>query len=227
MVKFNSDTIEYVNNSGVLIPIVPTVYSEDIIQCIRSGAYEASEANELDSLIQPDEIILELGAGVGFISTICAKNQNAKAVFCVEANPDLINIAKLTHKINNVDVTLYNELLAKEDGKTDFFVHEDFWASGVHSWLGKRITVKTTKFQNRLNQIKPTMLIIDIEGGEETLFEEVDLTGVKKIMIEIHQPTIGRRGVKKLFDLLSAQNFHYDIWHSCRQIVTFSHIDRV
>lgn len=71
------------------------------------------------------------------------------------------------------------------------------------------------------------MLIIDIEGGEDGLFDDVDLTGVRKIMLEIHQPTIGRRGVKRLFDQLSAQNFHYDMWHSCHSIVTFSHVDRV
>jgi len=38
---------------------------------------------------------------------------------------------------------------------------------------------------------------------------------------------IGRRGVKRVFDLLSAQDFHYDVWHSTRSIVTFSHVDRV
>ena len=102
-----------------------------------------------------------------------------------------------------------------------------FWASGTHSFLGKPIKVKTTAFQSRLNQIRPTMLVVDIEGGEETLFEDVDLTGVKKIMIELHQPTIGRRGMKKVFDLLSAQNFHYEVWHSYYGVVTFSHVDRI
>jgi hypothetical protein len=45
------------------------------------------------------------------------------------------------------------------------------------------------------------------KGGEDGLFEGIDLTGVRKIMLEVHQPTIGRRGVKRLFDQLSAQNF--------------------
>ena len=53
------------------------------------------------------------------------------------------------------------------------------------------------------------------------------LTGIKKIMVELHQPTIQRRGVKKVFDLLSAQSFHYDVWHSSRSVVTFSHVERV
>lgn len=226
-VEYAGRTIECVNNRGVLIPIIPEIFSEPIVQCILAGSYEANEASELDALIQPDEIILELGAGCGFISTYCAKNQHTSAVFCVEANPSLIDIIGLTHRINAVDVTLYHELLGREEGETDFYLHDDFWASGAHSWLGKQVRVKTTPFQARLDQIRPTMLVIDIEGGEETLFEGVNLSGVKKIMLEVHQPTIGRYGTKKVFDLLSAQSFHYDMWHSSRSIVTFSHVDRV
>ncbi|NTU63931.1 MAG: FkbM family methyltransferase, partial [Chloroflexi bacterium] len=219
--------IEYVHHRGVIIPIIPEVFSIQIIEALQKGTYETSEANELDGLIQPNETILEIGAGCGFISSYCAKNPHTKAVYCVEANPALIDVIRLTHTINQVQVTLYHEVLAKEAGEIDFYVHEDFWASGIHSSLGKPVKVKTTSFQQRLSEIKPTMLIIDIEGGEDRLFDGIDLTGVKKIMLEIHQPTIGRRGVKRLFDQLSEQQFHYDAWHSCRSIVTFSHIDRI
>lgn len=217
---------EYLKHRGVTIPIIPGVFSEQIIQAVRVGTYEASEAGELDALIQPNEIILEIGAGCGFISTYCAKNPHTKAVYSVEANPALIDVIRLTHQLNKVQVTLYHEILAKAEGETDFYVHQDFWASGTHSFLGKPVKVKTTSFQQRLAEIRPTMLIVDIEGGEDGLFEGIDLTGVKKIMLEVHQPTIGRRGVKRLFDQLSAQDFHYDMWHSCRSIVTFSHVDR-
>jgi FkbM family methyltransferase len=219
-------SIKCVSNHDVLIPILPEIFSENIIRSIHAGTYEAHEAKELNALIQPGEVILEIGAGCGFISTCCAKNPNTKAVFCVEANPRLIDIIRLTHEINGVEVTVFHEILSQETGEVDFYLHEDFWASGTHSFLGKPVKVKTTPFQQRLDEIKPTMLVIDIEGGEETLFDNVDLTGVKKILLEVHQPTIGRHGMKKLFDLLSAQNFHYDMWHSMHSVVTFSHVDR-
>lgn len=213
-------------NRGVLLPIVPGIFSDAICDSVRAGIYEAHEASMLDSLIQPGEVILEIGAGCGFISTYCALNRETRAVHCVEANPSLIDVIRLTHRINGVNVTVYQELLAKEDGEADFYVNRDFWASGTHSFLGQPIKVKTVRFQNRLSMVRPTMLIVDIEGGEETLFEGVDLAGVKKIMLELHQPTIGRRGMKKVFDILSAQNFHYEVWHSSYGVVTFSHVDR-
>lgn len=218
--------IECVDNRGILIPIFNQLYSDNIIQSIRSGTYESYEACELDSLIQSGEVILEIGAGCGFISSYCAKNPNTQAVFCIEANPALIPVIRFTHKINDIHAVLFHEILSPEEGESDFYLHEQFWASGTHG-IGKKIKVKTTLFQKRLDEIRPTMLIIDIEGGEESLFENVDLTGVNKIMLEIHPLIIGRKGVKKLFDLLSAQNFHYDMCHSSHGVVTFSHVDRI
>jgi FkbM family methyltransferase len=213
-------------NHGVLIPVIPGIFSDAIANLVRLGSYESHEASLLDALIQSDEVILEIGAGCGFISTYCAKIPHVKGVFCVEANPNLIEAIKLTHRINAVTVTTFNEVLGKEDGQADFYLHSDFWASGTHSFLGTPIRVKRTSFQSRLDQIRPTMMIVDIEGGEEALFESVNLTGVRKIMLELHQPTIGRSGVKKVFDLLSAQGFHYEVWHSYSSVVTFSHVDR-
>lgn len=214
-------------NRGVLLPIVPGVFSENVSGSVRAGAYEAHEAAELDGLIQPGEVILEIGAGCGFISAYCAKSPLVASVHCVEANPKLIDVIRLTHRLNNVSVTVHHEMLGRADAEADFFVHEDFWASGTHEFLGKPVRVPVTSFQRRLAEVRPTMLIVDIEGGEEALFEEVDLAGVKKIMLELHQPTIGRRGIKRVFDLLSAQSFHYETWHSSRSVVTFSHVDRV
>jgi hypothetical protein len=69
------------------------------------------------------------------------------------------------------------------------------------------------------------MLVVDIEGGELDLFERVNLRGVNKIMIEVHQQVIGRRGMLRLFNALAAQGFHYDQWHSSRNVVTFTHVD--
>jgi FkbM family methyltransferase len=213
-------------NRGILIPVVPGIFSDFVTAWVLAGTYEMQEASVLDALIEPNEIILEIGAGCGFISAYCAKNANTKAVYCVEANPQLIEVIKLTHHINGVDATVYGEILAKDAGEAEFFVNKDFWASGTDKSLGTMIKVKTASLQERLDALRPTMLIVDIEGGEETLFDGVDLACVRKIMIELHQHVIGRRGVKKVFDVLSAQNFHYETYHSASSVVTFSNVKR-
>ena len=73
---------------------------------------------------------------------------------------------------------------------------------------------------------RPTMLIVDIEGGEEFLFRDVALTGIKKIYMELHQNVISRVGMKNVFDFMSSRDFHYDQHHSRGSVVLFSHVLR-
>lgn len=197
-----------------------------IHESLDSGTYESAEADELSSLIQDGEVILEVGAGIGFISTLSARNPSTKRVFAIEANPRLMDVIKRTHQLNSVNVTTFHEMVGDHDGTATFHIHRDFWASSVIHRDGEAVTVPVASFQRRLDECRPTMLIIDIEGAETTLFENVDLRGVRKIMVELHQNFVGRRGVKRVFDTLSAKNFVFDPYHSKCSIATFSHVDR-
>jgi FkbM family methyltransferase len=198
-----------------------------IAKALEEGWYERPEALRLTDSLEENDVVMELGAGLGFLSALAKKLVPSVRVAAFEANPELIPVIKRTHEINNVEVSVYNEMLGKEDGVAQFYVTHDFWASSAgRSFGGEPETVPVASFQRRLDEIKPTMLIVDIEGGEADIFEGVSLAGVKKIMIELHQNVIGRSGMKKVFDLLSAQDFHYDQWHSSKAIVTFSHVGR-
>ena len=213
---------------SIAVAVDPKVISRRLVASLESQEYEVDEERELRHLIQSDEVVLEIGGGCGLVSTYCALREDVKAVFCVEANPLLIPIIAETHRLNGVHVTVYNEVLGPIDGETDFYLHEDFWESArTPDDRAQKIRVKMTSFQSRLDEIKPTLVIVDVEGGELDLFDAVNLPlSVKRIFIEIHQNLIGRAGVKKVFDLLSAKNFHYDQWHSHKHIVTFTHVDR-
>lgn len=212
---------------GVKLEIPRYLLTDRIRAAMKEGWYEGHEAAELDHLIQDGDVVLEIGAGVGLISTLAKLNPKTQRVYAVEADPRLIPIIARTHALNGVDVTIYNEILGPSSGEAQFTIHDDFWASSAGGTNGKSIAVPMTSFQDRLDEIKPTFIIADIEGGELSLFDGVDLTGVNKIMIEVHQYVLGRKGMKHLFDTLSRQNFHYDQWHSSRAIVTFSHVDRI
>jgi FkbM family methyltransferase len=219
--------VESLNYRGVRLELPAAVLTERIRHAFDENYYEAAEAGELGYLLQPGEIVLEIGAGIGFISTLCAKDSRVTAVYAVEANPELVPICRRTYELNGVSVTIYNEMLGPQDGTATFHLYRDFWASSGNAWDGsKRVQVAMTSFQKRLDEIAPTLLIVDIEGGELDLFDGIALPSVRKIMMEVHQNVIGRAGMKKVFDTLSLQNFHYDQWHSSKGIVTFSAIDR-
>lgn len=90
-----------------------------------------------------------------------------------------------------------------------------------------KVDVPVFSFNAVVERIRPTLIICDIEGGEIELFEHANLTGVQKVMVEIHQSVVGRMNIKRLFDMFSARNFHYDEHHSSGSVILFSHIHRV
>lgn len=215
------------NYLGVELELPSHLLTPSIARAFDEKYYEAAEAAEVPYLMQDDERVLEIGSAIGFLSTLVAKTGKASRIIAVEANPELVELSKRTYAINNVEVEVYNEILAAEDGDGELFIHADFWSSSIRPWDGgRRVAVPKRSFQKRLAEWRPTLILVDIEGGEETLFDGIDLTGVERIMLEMHQENIGRAGMKHVFDIMSTQNFHYDQWHSSRRIVTFTSVTR-
>jgi hypothetical protein len=80
--------------------------------------------------------------------------------------------------------------------------------------------------QDLIRELKPTFFVCDIEGGEIDLIPSLSFEGLAKVMIELHQRVIGRRGMQTIFDAMSAKGFYYDQWHSCGSVVFFSRVER-
>jgi len=212
---------------GVHLDLPANLLTPRIRDAFERGYYEAAEADEVPHILQPGERVLEIGSAIGFLATLVAKTGKASSIIAVEANPALVEISRRTFALNKVDVEVHHELLDHEEGEGELFVHPDFWSSSTRRWEGaRRVCVPKKVFQQRLAEWRPTLILVDIEGGEETLFDGVDLTGVQRVMMEVHQENIGRIGMKRVFDAFSAQNFHYDQWHSSKGIVTFTSVLR-
>lgn len=208
--------------SGVLLEIPNSILNDRMRKTFSNGNYEGREAQLLSKAIKAGEVVLELGAGVGFISTIAGRNPLTKAIYAVEANPTLIPIIQHTHRINNIKSSVFHEVMGVRDGRTTFRLAHTFTASSVSGvWGGQEIEVPMASFQKRLDQIRPTMLIVDIEGGELTLFDRVHFPSVRTILLEIHPNVIGPSGVKRVFDTLSTAGFTYDAETSLSNVVTF------
>jgi FkbM family methyltransferase len=224
--------LETINHLGITIPLDETILSPTLRQSIVAGKYEHKEAAELNRIIDPHERIMEIGGGIGFISALSSRNPNCEAVRVYEANPTLIPFILQVHSINDIrDVEVQNAVLLNSTSSetVEFYQREDFWASSLSPkpfGYKSLVNVPARSFSAELEQFRPTLIICDIEGGELDLFLNANLTGVRKVYLEIHQKVLGRKGIKALFDAFSARNFHYDQWHSSGSVVLFSHISR-
>ncbi|QFT01066.1 hypothetical protein FIV06_26795 [Labrenzia sp. THAF191b] len=223
---------KYLTCRGVKFLNDEVILSERVRESITAGRYEGNEANEVEKLIKNGDRILELGAGLGFISTIAARHPLVESVLSFEADPRLIGYIKKVHELNNVEKAEIRNAVLTVDPSLDelpFFVREHFWGSSLSENQGEYIEkhqVKAISINKIVEEFRPTFIVCDIEGGELDLLPNMNLFGVTRVLVEIHSRVIGRKGVKQLFDAMSSKNFHYDQFHSSKSVVLFSHIDR-
>jgi len=124
---------EVIETNGVKVPFVPGIITPPIEKPMRNNRYEGGECNALRELLEPGDRVLELGAGVGLLSTVAATSEGVRKVVAVEANPDMIPLIRETHSLNGVEnVTLLNGVVAPEAGDPlEFYLRADFWASSM------------------------------------------------------------------------------------------------
>lgn len=222
--------MHYVDHMGIKVPVPPDIVSCKILDSIKSGSYEAREAEALRKIIRPGERILELGGGLGFIASIAGKNPNTEAILVFEANPRLGPVISAALKANGVtNAQIQSGVLSKsKKGLANFYCRKDFWSSSLSPQKDdidvEIVQVPVFKLHDIIRWFVPTLIICDIEGGEDDLFNRVRLPGVRQILIEMHQGVIGRQGMKRVFDNFSAAGFHYEQRYSCRSIVLFSRV---
>jgi len=62
-------------------------------------------------LLKKDDTVLEIGGGCGFISSFIWKKGLATKIHVVEASPEMIEVIRDTHQLNNVQAELHHEIL--------------------------------------------------------------------------------------------------------------------
>lgn len=168
------------------------IQSQWIVNSLIEGLYEGQEARSIETLIQPDDSVLELGSGLGYIACLAAKRAHRGRVLSYEANPKMVDLAKETIQLNSIDnVEIRNGILASKLGTRNFYLSEHFWESSLEpnpDWT--MISIVADSIQEVLGTFRPNVLIVDIEGGEYELFKTSfwdSNESLKKMSIEFHK----------------------------------------
>lgn len=205
---------DFADNFGVMLPLKHVLISPDIAKEIYFGNYERKEAEIVSARLEAHDVVMEIGAGIGFLSAYCAKRIGSERVFAYEANPALMELIERTYAANGVAPALHNAMLGEGAGRTPFYVGAEFWAATAvkSAYAGEReIEVEQLDLNSEIARIRPSFLIIDIEGGEGELLPLADLSAVRKICIETHPHVLGNDGVTRLLALLFERGFVLDL----------------
>lgn len=214
---------------GVVIPVDPQVITPTICAAILSGCFETEEARQIPAIVKPGDRVLEIGSGIGFISTLLSREARVASVIAVEANPGLMDYMAALHARNRVrKVRRVNTVLTNEDRETvTFYQRHDFWMgsliAGPNAYVGT-VEVPTTRLDDMLRTEAIDLIVCDVEGAEVGLFEGADLAGVDRVFLEVHDHVTGLSGVGRVFAALARQGFVYDPRHSEGSVVLFRRV---
>lgn len=224
--------IEIVEHFGIRLHVDPEFMSPKLVKALKAGYYEAPEARNIGKIIQPNEVILEIGAGIGFMTALMLKNPDVERVVSFEANPLLIPKIQRTLSENGLGgqrFELHNAILSNTfpDKNVEFHVHKDFWASSLvrTSDTIRSHSLPVTGFDETIKAVRPSLIVCDIEGGEEDLFSKATLSGVRDVYIELHQRVIGGKGIRNTFQKFHDYGFHYNQNYSSGSIILFSRVE--
>ncbi len=164
--------------------IIPEIRSE-----LRSGAYSADLVRLLPEAVVPGDLVLVIGAGLGVVSTLIARNEGVWSVIAVEANTALIPYLNRVHALNGVsEVETVNAVLAVgKKGRTLFFARRDLRTSSLlphdRSWQ-QVIMVPFMDLNLILTEERISLIVCDIPVASAQLLAQAELGQVDRILLD-------------------------------------------
>ena len=197
----------------------PDVITDAVIDTISDGHYERFEARRAAQMIEDGDRVIELGAGLGFLSTLILDRKQVTDYQAVEADPRLPAMIQRTHDLNDVrgPLTIHNVVATCDKtmidaGTVEFHVGEKFCASSLLGTVSARkhtVQVPVVSLTDMIRKQQSNALILDIEGAEAGVINGTPLDGINKILMETHPHRLGPAGIRDLFRNLDAQGFMY------------------
>jgi FkbM family methyltransferase len=196
---------------GVYLPLTPDT-GFNTLRWIVNGKYEQGEIYIIKEKLANDDVVLEIGTGLGFISAYCCSIVGSANVYSFEANPLNVEVALCVYAKNNVEPQLQNALLADKKGFVDFPVNrKSRLASSLLKTSDEIVKVPQFSLNETIAALKPDFLIMDIEGAEYDIFQLIDFQTIRKIQVELHPAILGEVKMSKIFELLKQNGFQIGI----------------
>lgn len=218
----------FIRSRGLKIPKHPQITTGRIRGALREGLYERKECDAVMRVVREGDRVLELGGGIGYMSTLLSVRKKVASVVSYEANPALVPYIRSVHAANGVDnVDLRNALLSPEAGApVDFHVRRNFLGSSLDRDSDPETIVNTVQIPRHglrevLAETTPDVLVCDIEGAEADLLPAADWSGLRVAVIELHPQWIGQSGVQAVFDAMQRAGLSYFPKASEAKVVTF------
>ncbi|MHC4543150.1 MAG: FkbM family methyltransferase [Planctomycetota bacterium] len=193
------------------------------------GSHESEETQFIKRIIQPDWVVVDIGAHIGYYTLLAARIIDRKLghVYAFEPNPGTFEI--LTHhiKINDLaHVTAHNMALGASVGQIEFFLGPSR-NTGMASMFprkighGKVATQITTldRFVDTNNLRCIDLIKMDVEGAEVEVLEgarNVLASYLPRLVLEVNSVMLTRSGHRPQDLVLLLRDYGYALFRMDR-----------
>jgi FkbM family methyltransferase len=196
---------------GVKVPASRYLH-ENRIARINAAGHEIRGSLHV---VGSEDVVLEIGAGIGLVGAVIASNNAPKKVHSFEANPELIPEIRSLYALNGLDeiIEVQNTVLLTGDDQPDtiqFHLRNSYLGSSLIEAEGKvrkTVEVPTADFNKVCAELEPTVLVMDIEGGELDLLRHADLSRFRAVVLEFHPGAYGIEGMRECKSILRDAGF--------------------
>ena len=179
------------NNVELVVP--DDVLTDHLQRKLKSGGYEKDEANAATRRLRRGHRVLEIGAGLGYVTSICARKAGPENVLSVEANPKMLPVARANLDRNGCEkVELIHAAVTgpvKDGASAPFYAGSAFWGGSLYrrdGWDTQGQDVPLVSINALLKAHRPHFVMMDVEGAEENMFSRKWPSYVQFLVMEIH-----------------------------------------
>lgn len=199
---------------------------------LAGGSYEADEVAAAMARVGPGMRVLDLGAGLGLVSTIAARQAGAENLLSVEANPVLLPVLRDTLDRNGQGAVrvLHGAVTGGAGGgHTRFHMPRAFLGGSLArdgTDKGEIVEVSALGIETLIYDHRPEVVLMDVEGAEEYLFDQPWNPELRYLVLELHPPRYSDRVIKRIVDCMSDSRLTYDPVTSRGRILGFRRVPR-
>ncbi|EEX13143.1 methyltransferase, FkbM family [Citreicella sp. SE45] len=182
--------------NGVRLHADAAKLGQEVVDLILRGDYEGREARMVRMFLEPEDVVIELGAGIGYIGMLCAQTVGVENVHSFEANPLMEPVIRANYALNAGAPHLSIGFLTDHDGEATLHVPELFWAASTTPMAGAReVRTPCIELNRTVAEIRPSFLIMDIEGGEIDVIQHLAPSTIRKVAMELHPGVVGEEAI--------------------------------
>lgn len=192
---------------GLKIHVDPSL-PKGIRRALYKEVYEGDELKLVRSVLKKGDRVLDIGTGIGVIAAACARICGAENVTCYEANPKTVDLIQRNFRLNGMEVSLRRKAMATYSGSVHFYLSDNILSSSmIDRQLGEPTEIPCDDINDALAEVKPNIVVMDVEGAEIELLPYANLVNVSKLLVELHPHVVGGEKIDALCSNMADRGF--------------------